>query len=199
MLRWNRPFTIILLLISFLPLLPANENIFISTRHMPQYYTPCTTDTITINIWAPEPSEVHAFAVDEKPPDSWIIKKSISSKGTWDPIFKKIKWGYFSVNSLTSGTRELKYDIQYKIRPPENFSSPVTFSGRASYDGIIVNTIGENRMEPSGITPSILIDHILGVSKLQDDKRRAGDFNNDSQIDISDFILLIKALNTCEK
>ena len=158
-------------------------------RLIPEYYTPCTTATVTISITRQK--GVLVSAIDEHPPESWKVV-DISDGGAWDDIFKKIKWGLNPTKLNNNRT------VRYEILPPKNFTDISDFYGRSAHDGIVVLTTGGMHMQPSGITPQTLIDHLLGRQPLPDDKLPAAYFNNDSKVDISDYILLTRALRACD-
>lgn len=94
-----------------------------------------------------------AFAVEEVPPEGWIVR-NISHQGRMDKVNRKIKWGPF----YDTEPRELTYELV----PLSGTKSAANFSGMASFDGSKLETSGAWTSLPPGIVPHV---EITGVRR----------------------------------
>lgn len=161
----------------------------ISTRILPTFFTSCTTTSIQISMTVNP--DVTAWAIEDSPPEGCEVV-SISGDGVWDPIHRKIKWGFYSQE------KDRSLLLHYEIIPPGGPMIISPFSGRSAYDGILAQTCGNSMMLDSGLTYRNLINHILGNPILPNEKFPAADFNKDNVINICDVIILMRSSN-CNK
>ncbi len=95
-----------------------------ATRSLPAAYIPAVPFLVSISV-TPSGDTV-AYAVEETPPDGWVVS-GISESGEWDSTNKKIKWGiFFDANPRT---------LTYTVTPPEGATGLKVFAGTGSFNG----------------------------------------------------------------
>lgn len=111
-----------------------------ATRNLPATYVPGVSLTVEITVGPAQ--GVSSQAVEDVPPDGWMVEEdSISDSGTWDDINKKVKWGPF----YDDGPRTLTYDVTPAM------GGTRVFSGVASFDGADVEIGGDCTIEGEGV------------------------------------------------
>jgi|GEM_PF-2234954 len=179
----------IIAVFSLAPCLCGDAPPGVTQRILPHYFTPCTTTTITITVTV-QP-EVTAWAIEDNLPEGCRLV-SISPGGAWDEVHNKVKWGFYFQE------KDRNLTLSYKVVPPGGPSVISSFCGRAAYDGKVVDTVGDSVMQDSGLTPKDLVDHLILIKTLPEQKLLCADLNSDGMIDISDVILLMRCTN-CSK
>ncbi len=112
------------------------------TRSGPANFTPAQPATVRIHV-SPSTSTL-SFAVEETPPQGWILR-NVSHGGRIDRVHQKIKWGPF----YDAEPR----DLSYEVTPLPGTSSPSTFSGVGSFNGTSTPSDGLLQMLPPGVVP----------------------------------------------
>ena len=118
------------------PKAPSNSLV---SRSGPPNFRPAESTPIRIRV-TPQ-SGTLSYAVEETPPQGWIIR-NVSHGGRIDRIHNKIKWGPF----YDTEPRELAYDVT----PLPGTSTEGVFSGRGSFNGRSVTLSGTQSLLPPG-------------------------------------------------
>jgi hypothetical protein len=95
-------------------------------------YAPGSSVTIIIDV-IPD-SQTSVYAVEDTPPDGWLVS-DINESGTWDSVNKKVKWGPFFDN--TSRT------LTYNVEAPSDANGCYSLSGYASFDDVNQSICGD--------------------------------------------------------
>ena len=88
---------------------------------------------VGVTITVTPPSNTQAYVAEETIPSGWTVT-NISHGGRWDTVSQQIKWGPFFDS--------LRRNLTYSAVPDTQSSGTPFFSGRVSFDGNIVETIG---------------------------------------------------------
>jgi ribosomal protein L35AE/L33A len=131
-------------------LMSRSLGVSLSTRDLPNGYTPLVPQVITISV-NPD-AGVAAYAVEEIPPVGWVVS-DINESGIWDDGNKKVKWGPFFDNSPRT--------LSYKATPPAGESGTKTFAGIASFDGTNLVIAGETDINTNGSPFNIFLPLII--------------------------------------
>jgi len=144
-----------------------------SVRDLPDYYVPDKALEVNLSIDPGEDSL--AWVAEDIPPQGWTVS-DISESGVYDTVNKKVKWGLYMDN--------IPRDFSYKLTPPKEEKAKVTLTGIVSVNGSSYNTIGDDTLENG---PELLLRYLLDRPQ-----GRAIDANEDTIVDISDLIHMIK-------
>lgn len=113
----------------------------VARRAGPRNYTLHQPFTVTLTVTPSDTSR--AFAVEEEPPDGWLVRY-IGSDGRMDAARKKIRWGPF----FGGETRTLTYELT-----PMSTEARASFTGFASFDGASTRMDGVVFIYPPGVIP----------------------------------------------
>jgi len=118
-----------------------NRSTSFASRSGPTNYRAAESAPIRIRV-TPQ-SGTLSYAVEETPPQGWIIR-NVSHGGRVDRQQNKIKWGPF----YDTESRELAYDVT----PLPGTSTQGTFSGRGSFNGRSLVLAGTQSLLPPGVS-----------------------------------------------
>jgi hypothetical protein len=101
-----------------------------------------------------------AYAAEDRVPAGWTVSQ-ISSEGVFDPITRKVKFGFFRGTAIQI--------FSYYVTPPTNAVGVAEFIGNGSFDGITIPITGPAtvavrlRTHPADISPT---DFRISINEL---------------------------------
>ncbi|MEK7677889.1 MAG: PQQ-binding-like beta-propeller repeat protein, partial [Verrucomicrobiota bacterium] len=116
---------------------PANRGTAVAD--LPAEYQLGTNITVSITV-TPQ-TNVTAYAVEDQPPDGWLVSQ-ITSDGLWDDLTRKVKWGPFFDRVART--------LAYQATPASNTLGAAVFAGVASFDGADLAISGQRQTGLSG-------------------------------------------------
>ncbi len=118
-------------------------------RSLPAYYAPGVSIQVRLQAILPEGGAGYAHAVEENVPPGWTVGFiAAASRGTYDPVTHKVKFGPF-------------FDFQervlaYEIIPPLDATDTVKIRGVTSADGSEQEVTGAHTLLPPPLHPADL-------------------------------------------
>ena len=96
---------------------------------------------ITVSITVTPQTNVTAYAVEDQPPDAWLVSQ-MTGDGLWDDLTRKVKWGPFFDRVART--------LAYQATPASNTLGVAVFAGVASFDGANLPVSGQRQTGLSG-------------------------------------------------
>ncbi|MBI4661455.1 MAG: immunoglobulin domain-containing protein [Verrucomicrobia bacterium] len=110
-------------------------------RQLPAAYTPGVKFTVSLK--ASPPSTISVYAVEDTPPEGWIVG-IVTEGGLYDAANKKVKWGPFFDRNARA--------LSYEITPPAAENGPKQFKGTSAIDGVNVLIGGDSTLDVAAAT-----------------------------------------------
>jgi outer membrane protein assembly factor BamB len=104
---------------------------------MPKVYRP--GEPLTVAIKVTPGSGVVVYAVEEQPPEGWLVS-AVTGGGALDEPRRKLKWGPFFDDVARTFT--------YQVTPPPGAAEPADFIGVAAFDAQVASVSGRRRAFP---------------------------------------------------
>jgi hypothetical protein len=108
-----------------------------ASRQLPANYQPLSPVTVTLQV-SPKPG-VKGYGVEETYPSGWTLDAESITEGGVAATGSGVKWLFLDHTERT---------LSYQVRPPAGVRQQVAFSGRATFDAVVVTTTGASVLEP---------------------------------------------------
>ncbi len=97
-----------------------------------------------VSVTVSPPSNTQSYLAEETTPSGWTVT-NVNNGGKWDAVNRQVKWGPFFDS--------LRRTFTYRAVPDVQPSGTPVFAGKVSFDGNVVETIGDRSGAPCRFHP----------------------------------------------